>query len=196
VNATNDYLIVNDIRLAQTTQLIPRDETDRIIASATGSGGAGHDGINAQKGTPYGVMLTNFMSPLGIPCQAPPYGTMTAIDLKSRQVVWQRPLGTSEDTGPLGIKTHLPVPIGTPTLSGSLTTGSGIVFYAGTTDYYLRAIDVATGKELWKARLPVGGQAAPMTYVSPKTGKQYVVINAGGARNAPDRGDYVIAYSL
>lgn len=196
VNATNDYLIVNDIRLAQMTQLFPREETDRIIASGSGGGGAGHDGINAQSGTPYGVLLTNFMSPLGVPCQEPPFGSMTAIDLKTQQVVWQRPLGTTEDTGPLGIKTGLSVPIGTPTLSGSLTTQSGIVFYAGTSDYYLRAIDVETGRELWKGRLPVGGQAAPMTYVSPKTGKQYVVINAGGARNSPDRSDLVIAYAL
>ncbi|MDU5370625.1 MAG: hypothetical protein E6107_04740, partial [Enterobacter sp.] len=53
-----------------------------------------------------------------------------------------------------------------------------------------------TGKEIWKDRLPVGSQSGPMTYVSPKTGKQYIIINAGGARQSPDRGDYVIAYAL
>ena len=68
--------------------------------------------------------------------------------------------------------------------------------FAGTYDYYLRAIDSATGKEVWKARLPVGSQGGPMSYVSPKTGKQYVLISAGGARQSPDRGDYVIAYAL
>ena len=160
------------------------------------SGGAGHDGINAQAGTPFGVMLVNFMSPLGVPCQNPPFGTVTAIDLKTKQIAWQRPLGTVEDTGPLGISTRLPMPIGTPTLSGSVTTQSGLIFYAGTSDYYLRAIDADTGKEIWKGRLPVGGQATPMTYISPKTHRQYVLLTAGGARNSPDRGDYVIAYAL
>lgn len=196
VNRTNDYLIVNDIRLAQILRLVPRAETDRIIASAKGGGGAGHDGINPQAGAPYGALLTGFMSPLGVPCQNPPFGTMTAIDLKTREVVWQKPLGTTEDTGPLGIKTRLRVPIGTPTLSGALTTGSGLIFYTGTTDYYLRAMDVRTGKELLAKRMPVGGQATPMTFVSPKTKKQYVVVTAGGARQSPDRGDLVIAYAL
>jgi len=197
VNASNHYLIVNDIRLGHMTQLKTREETDRIIEESRGlSGGAGHDGINAQSGTPFGVMLVNFMSPLGVPCQNPPFGTMTAIDLKTKQIAWQRPLGTVEDTGPLGISTRLPMPIGTPTLSGSVTTQSGLIFYAGTSDYYLRAIDADTGKEIWKGRLPVGGQATPMTYISPKTHRQYVLLTAGGARNSPDRGDYVIAYAL
>jgi quinate dehydrogenase (quinone) len=35
-----------------------------------------------------------------------------------------------------------------------------------------------------------------MTYKSPKTGKQYVIISAGGARQSDLRGDYVIAYAL
>ena len=96
----------------------------------------------------------------------------------------------------MGIKMGLPIPIGMPTLGGTLTTQGGLVFIAGTQDYYLRAFDSATGKEVWKARLPVGSQGGPMSYRSPVTGKQYVVITAGGARQSPDRGDYVIAYSL
>ena len=61
---------------------------------------------------------------------------------------------------------------------------------------YLRAYDNATGKVLWKARLPIQSSATPMTYVSPKTGKQYVVVTAGGASMNPARGDYVVAYAL
>ena len=68
--------------------------------------------------------------------------------------------------------------------------------YAGTQDYYLRAIDIASGQELWKGRMPVGGQSTPMSYVSPQSGRQFVVVTAGGARQSPDRGDYVIAYAL
>jgi quinate dehydrogenase (quinone) len=110
--------------------------------------------------------------------------------------VWQRPAGTIADTVVNDVKARLPIPLGMPTLGGAVNTASGLVFYAATQDYFLRAMDIKTGKELWKGRLPVGAQATPMTYVSPKTNRQFVVISAGGSRNSPDRGDYVIAYAL
>lgn len=121
---------------------------------------------------------------------------MTAVDLKSRQIKWQVPVGTVRDTGPLGIPMWLTIPIGMPTLGPSMVTKSGLVFFAGTQDFYLRAFDSANGKEIWRSRLPVGSQGGPMSYVSPRTGRQYVVITAGGARQSPKRGDYVIAYAL
>jgi quinate dehydrogenase (quinone) len=68
--------------------------------------------------------------------------------------------------------------------------------FAGPRDFYLRAFDSATGKEIWKARLPVGSQSGPMSYVSPKSGRQYIVVNAGGARQSPKRGDDVITCAL
>jgi quinate dehydrogenase (quinone) len=136
------------------------------------------------------------MSPLAVPCQAPPYGTVTGIDLKTRKIVWQRPAGTLADTVMAGVRLSLPIPLGLPTLGGTASTRSGLVFAAGTQDFYLRALDQNTGKELWKARLPVGAQATPAIYVSPKTGKQYVIINASGARDSPLRGDNVMAFAL
>jgi quinate dehydrogenase (quinone) len=78
----------------------------------------------------------------------------------------------------------------------SLATQAGLLFFAGSQDYYLRALDGATGLELWKARLPVGSQAGPITYVSPRTGKQYILVTAGGARQSRDRADYVLAFRL
>ncbi|MFT4248781.1 MAG: glucose/quinate/shikimate family membrane-bound PQQ-dependent dehydrogenase [Pseudomonas sp.] len=188
------FIFANDMRLGLWVQMIPQTNS--------GGGSSGGEAVNTGmgavplKGTPYAVNKNRFLSVLGIPCQAPPYGTLTAIDLKTRQVAWQVPVGTVQDTGPLGVKMHLPIPIGMPTLGGTLATQGGLVFIAGTQDYYLRAFDSATGKEVWKARLPVGSQGGPMTYVSPKTGKQYIVVTAGGARQSPDRGDYVIAYAL
>ncbi|WP_378949322.1 membrane-bound PQQ-dependent dehydrogenase, glucose/quinate/shikimate family [Mesorhizobium sp. ANAO-SY3R2] len=190
IDEARGLMIVNDIRMPQIAQLLPREETDKY------EGSAAHDGLSQQKGTPYGAMKKAFMSPLGVPCHQPPYGTFTGIDLKTRQIVWQVPAGTLEDTGPLGIKTGLQIPIGMPTLGGPIATSGGVVFYAGTQDYYLRALDVETGEELWRGRLPVGAQATPMTFVSPESGTQYVVISAGGARQSPDRGDYVVAYKL
>lgn len=189
VDPTTGYLFVNDMRLGLWTRLIPR-------AQMTSGAGGVEMGAASQTGTPYGSLRDRFLSKLGIPCQKPPFGTMSAINLATRQLVWQVPVGTVKDTGPMGIKMRLPIPIGMPTLGGSLATQSGLLFFAGTQDYYLRAFDSRTGEEVWKARMPVGSQGTPMTYVSPKTGRQYVVISAGGARQSPDRGDYVIAYAL
>lgn len=184
------YLLVNDSRMGVLNRLVHRRQYD---ANAQGDGT--HDGGAPQYGTPWGVEQSRFLSPLGIPCQEPPYGTLTAIDLATRKVVWSVPMGTVEDTGPLGIAMHLPMPVGLPTLGGPVTTASGLVFMAGTQDYYLRAMDIKTGRELWKGRLPVGGETTPMTYTA-KNGRQYVVISAGGNRTTPIRGDYIIAFAL
>ncbi|HEY0212504.1 MAG TPA: membrane-bound PQQ-dependent dehydrogenase, glucose/quinate/shikimate family [Paenirhodobacter sp.] len=188
IDPTTSLMYVNDMRLGLANYMIPRTDV---------KGGSGIEmGVVPQLGTPFGAMRQRFLSQLGIPCQAPPFGTLSAVDLKSHKLVWQVPVGTVQDTGPLGIKMGLPIPIGMPTLGPTLTTQSGLVFIAGTQDFYLRAYDSRTGKEVWKARLPVGSQGGPMTYRSPKTGKQYIVVTAGGARQSPERGDYVVAYSL
>lgn len=193
---TSHTIFVNDMRLGLWVQMIPQ-KTDKN-APASNGGESVNAGMGAVplKGTPYGVNKNRFMSPLGIPCQKPPFGTLSAVDLKTQKILWQVPVGSVEDTGPFGIKMKMKMPIGMPTLGGTLATQGGLVFIAGTQDYYLRAFDSATGKEAWKARLPVGSQGGPMSYVSPKTGRQYVLISAGGARQSPDRGDYVIAYAL
>lgn len=189
VDPHNALMFVNDMRLGLANYMVPRAQVP------TGASGI-EMGLVPMDGTPYGAVRERFLSPLGIPCQKPPFGTMSAINLKTGKIVWQVPVGTVKDTGPLGIKMHMPMEIGMPTLGASLSTQSGLLFFAGTQDFYLRAFDTATGKEIWKSRLPVGSQSGPMTYVSPKTGKQYIIISAGGARQSPERGDYVIAYAL
>lgn len=192
INEKTGYLFVNDIRIPQVVRLIPQEKVDPHSVNA----GHGIGSVYPQKGAPYAIAHEAFNSPLGIPCLTPPWGVFAAISLKTKELIWQKPAGTVEDAVVNGVRASLPIPLGMPTLGSGVNTASGIVFYAGTQDYYLRAIEMATGKELWKGRLPVGGQATPMSYMSPKSGKQYVVIAAGGARQSPDRGDYVIAYSL
>jgi quinate dehydrogenase (quinone) len=195
----HDFIFVNDMRLGLWIRMIPTGgQGPKGPANGSQAGEAINTGMGAVplKGTPYAVDKNRFLSPLGIPCQAPPFGTMTAIDLKTRRIAWQVPVGTVQDTGPMGIKMRLPMPVGMPTLGGSLSTQGGLLFFAGSQDYYLRAFDTSTGREAWKARLPVGSQGGPISYVSPHSGRQYVVITAGGARQSPDRGDDVIAYSL
>lgn len=191
----NNLIFVNDMRLGLWVQMVkaaPQPDAVNNGGEAVNTG----MGLVPMKGTPYAVNKNRFMSPLGIPCQKPPFGTLSAIDMKTQKVVWQVPVGTVQDTGPFGIKMRAQMPVGMPTLGGTLATQGGLVFIAGTQDYYLRAFDSSTGKEVWKARLPVGSQGGPMSYKSPKTGKQYILISAGGARQSPDRGDYVIAYAL
>ncbi|GAB7540087.1 membrane-bound PQQ-dependent dehydrogenase, glucose/quinate/shikimate family [Burkholderia sp. 3C] len=185
-------IYANDMRLGLWVRFVK--------AENRGGTSDGNESVNAGMGavplggTPYSVVKDRFFSPLGIPCQKPPFGSMTAIDLKTRKIAWQVPLGTVQDTRLAGIQMHMSAPIGMPTIGGSLATGGGLVFFAATQDYYLRAFDSSTGREVWKARLPVGSQGTPISYVV--NGKQYIVISAGGARQSPDRGDDVIAYAL
>lgn len=135
VDPNNDLLFVNDMRLGLWVQMLPQ----RADAALSDGGEAPNAGMGQVPlgGTPYAVLKDRFLSPLGIPCQKPPYGTLTAVDLKTRAIAWQVPVGTVQDTGPLGIKMRLPIPVGLPTLGGTLATQGGLVFMAGTQDYYL-----------------------------------------------------------
>ena len=130
------------------------------------------------------------MSPLGLPCNPPPWGVMLAVDLKAGKILWQSSVGTSEDRAPLG----LAFAWGTPLVSGVLITAGGLVF-TGAADAYLRALDARSGTELWQGRLPVPGVANPMTYVW--KGEQYVAIAAGGhSEIGTSIGDSVVAFRL
>lgn len=192
IDKQRGLLILNDIRMPQVITLVPRAKVDAKEVGAQDS-----LGLYPQDGGPFATRHEGLMSLFGIPCNSPPWGTMTAIDLRTRQIAWQQPMGTIKDTMlPFGVKSTLPIPLGMPTLGGSITTGSGLVFYSGTQDYYLRALDSRSGDEVWKGRLPIGTQSTPVTYISPRTRKQYVIVSAGGARLSPDHGDYIIAYAL
>lgn len=121
---------------------------------------------------------------------------MTAVDLRNGRVIWTRPFGTGADTGPLGIRSHVPFTMGVPFSGGGITTRGGLAFIAASVEQAIRAYDVSSGKELWKARLPAGGQATPMTYRAP-SGRQFVVIATGGKptlKTAP--GTKLVAYAL
>jgi len=193
-------MIVNTNAVANYTQLIPRGAVDRLGVRPVGMGGAPKpegQGIQPQAGTPFGVRSLAFLSPLYAPCQAPPWGRLSAIDLRSGKLVWSHPLGTARDSGPLGIGSQLPFTIGTPNLGGSIVTRGGLVFIAATQDSYLRAIDTMTGREVWRGRLQQAGQATPMTYLSHASGRQFVVVSAGGHAFLGTRtGDAIMAFAL
>ena len=197
VDTDRNVLIVNAIRLANRNHLVPRAEVERLGVHSLGDPGVFIPSVYPaeQIGTPFGVVAMPWLSPLGLPCQAPPWGTLTAIDLKSRQVLWSRPLGTTYDSGPFGIATHVAAPAGVPNQGGSVVTAGGLTFIAATLDSFVRGFDTRSGRELWRSRLPAGGQASPVSYML--DGRQYLVVVAGGhgiLRTTP--GDYLIAFAL
>ncbi|MBL8266144.1 pyrroloquinoline quinone-dependent dehydrogenase [Steroidobacter sp.] len=145
-----------------------------------------------QTGTPYGMRREMLASPLGLPCTAPPWGSLAAVDLRRNAIRWQVVLGSTRDRTPWFVPSRT---IGMPNMGGPLVTAGGLVFIGAATDNYLRAFDIATGSELWKGRLPAGGQATPMSYEL--GGRQFVVIAAGGHGGLKTKqGDYVIAFAL
>ena len=146
----------------------------------------------------HGAGLEYAQSRLYVPCPQPPFGLLTAIDLETAKIVWQKPFGTAENSGPLDFKSHLPITIGSaPNVGGAITTRSGLTIIGAATDRRLRAIDTLTGKELWNDRLPEGNHATPITYLAPRTHKQLVAIVSGGhvdlQRNVAT---HVVAYGL
>jgi quinoprotein glucose dehydrogenase len=113
--------------------------------------------------------------------------------MHSGKLLWSVPMGTTGDLAPLS--QYVLGKTGVPNFGGPISTDGGLVFIAAAMDDYLRAFDAKTGAELWKGRLPAGGQATPMTYVW--KGRQYVVIAAGGhAKLNTKRGDTVMAFAL
>ncbi|MCM2449425.1 glucose/quinate/shikimate family membrane-bound PQQ-dependent dehydrogenase [Agrobacterium vitis] len=173
--------------LAFTSQLVPRDQVPAKGQDEKGS----EQGLNRNAGAPYAVKMGPVLSPIGIPCQAPPWGTVAAGDLKTGKIAYQHRNGTVHDMTPL----PLPFKVGVPGIGGPMITKGGVAFLGAAVDNYLRAYDLATGKVLWEGRLPAGGQATPMSYEL--NGKQYVVMVAGGHGSVGTKpGDYVIAYTL
>ena len=150
-----------------------------------------------QQGTPYAAVVTPFVSPLNVPCTEPPYSELAAIDLGTRELLWKRPLGTARDSGPMGHSLGLAIPMGVPSVGGSLATASGLTFIGASQERSFRAFETETGRQLWETRLPAGGHANPMTYRSPRSGRQFVVIAASGHPLMQNgAGDYLIAYAL
>jgi quinoprotein glucose dehydrogenase len=203
-------LFVNSNNIPYIVKLIPRAQ----LADARMHGPPGE--YASQIGAPYGMYRNVLFSPTGLPCSPQPWGQMSAVDMKTGKIRWQVPLGSMRDVTTncalchgSGTPSTAPPPppaadapklsdaSGSLSLGGPMVTAGGLVFVAGTVDPHIRAFDVETGKELWRAELPASAHATPMTYRL-ANGKQYVVIAAGGHPKVREekQSDALVAFAL
>lgn len=185
-----NILVTSTNRLATVVRLMPREEFDKLRNSTEGSRLEGEFGRMTDKLIAYREPLR---APSGAPCNRPPWGALTAIDLSTGEMKWESPLGMIPQLAILPKASEF----GSINLGGGIITAGGLVFIAAAMDTYLRAFDIETGKEVWKAELPASAQATPMTYQVKESGKQFIVISAGGhGKLGTKRGDYVVAFAL
>ena len=198
IDPVRQMFVVNTMEMPFKIQLMRRDDprVGPLLKKKQGGENARAAQLYTQYNTPYVAVVQAWIGVFGAPCSAPPWGKLTAVDLNTRKVKWNEIFGTARDTGLFGTRIGVPLKTGVPNLGGAIVTASGIAFIGATTDQYLRAYDLASGKVLWKARLPAGAQATPMTYMG-RDGRQYVVITAGGhGALGTAYGDYTLAFAL
>ena len=172
-------------------RLVPNAEMDPEAAGAPMAGlPTGPPGYI--EGTDYGLEQGPLFSPFMMPCTAPPWGKLVAVDMAAGEILWEVPLGLVDKLSPI----PLPLRWGTPFAGGPIATGGGLVFIGATADERFRAYDTETGELLWEFEGPTSANATPMTYMA--GGKQYVVVATGGHNWVYPfkKGDSVIAYSL
>ena len=184
----NTQHIASVLKLIQTASQPSNAKGMQTVGEATDmQTGAGFP----QRGAPYAAQFDMLLSPIGVPCTAPPWGRLSAVDLANGTIRWQVALGSIEKLAPLPI----PLEMGTPNLGGAIITAGGLVFIGAALDNKLRAFDIDTGKVMWTYKLPAGAQATPMTYEI--NGRQYIIICAAGHPIlGGEPGDWFLAFAL
>ena len=197
VDPVHGVMFVNSNRLASYLRLMTRAEANARGLKPLGDWASALEvgGGVPQLGTPYGAAVKFWLSPISAPCNAPPYGHLSAVDLASGKLIWSERFGTAKGSAPLGLPQPFPLPLGSLNHGGSVVTRSGLLFIAAAKDGYLRAYDSRTGKELWRSELPGGGQSTPIVYSA--GGREYVAISVGGSPALQTRsGKTLVAYAL
>ncbi|MEM7411499.1 MAG: pyrroloquinoline quinone-dependent dehydrogenase [Myxococcota bacterium] len=186
VDPETGVAVLNVNRMPNVERVVPRDEADAVVVERPRST------LFPQRGTPYAHFQSVLVSDLGVPCTAPPWGTLLALELETGEVRWEVPFGSTRGLAPFPFWFEW----GLPSMGGPIVTASGLVFIGAAMDDALRAYDLDTGDLLWKATLPAGGQATPLTYRL-AGGRQFVVIAAGGHGTlGTTLGDSLVAFAL
>lgn len=181
VDPNKDIFYVNNSSMVQIYKLIPRKKYKSQKDKS---------GDYAQKGSPYGFHLENFMNGLGMPCWNPPYGSMSAYDLSTGKRLWKVPFGQVQKWG-----FYMPKSWGSPTIGAPVVTKSGLIFIGASMDARVRALNTKNGHVLWKSKVQAPAVAMPAVYTY--KGREYVVFVAGGNPILKDQvGDQIVAYAL
>jgi quinoprotein glucose dehydrogenase len=144
------------------------------------------------RSTPWGGVVGRFWNPENkIPCSAPPFGELVAVDVNRGEIAWKVPLGFVDSLKAQGF-----AKTGALNIGGSIATASGLVFVGASTDKRFRAFASKTGELLWETELEASAHSVPMTFLG-KDGRQYVVVCAGGGSflNSPS-GTKLVAFAL
>jgi quinoprotein glucose dehydrogenase len=187
IDPRTGVMYLNTMRVPMVTRLLTREEYAKLDPAQFGY----PNELYPMEGTPYAVQRGPLLSPLGAPCNPPPWGVMTAVDLVAGRVLWESVLGSTRDVAPFPMWLEF----GAPNLGGPLATAGGVVVIGATTDKFLRGYDAATGALVWTRRLPYTANATPLTYRLDRDGRQYLVIASGG-HGWSEPGDATIAFAL
>jgi quinoprotein glucose dehydrogenase len=188
VDPERQVVFAMPVYLAFTSKLVRRTDAETREVTEKGD-----PAFNENFGAPYAAKMGAFLSPLHLPCQAPPWGYVAGADLTTGDIAYRHVNGTVQDLSPV----PLPLKMGVPGIGGPIITKGGVAFLSGTLDYYVRGYDLATGDKIWERRLPAGGQATPMSYWSEASQRQFVLVVAGGhGSTGTEAGDAIIAYAL
>ncbi|MCG8443779.1 MAG: pyrroloquinoline quinone-dependent dehydrogenase [Caulobacterales bacterium] len=166
-DAASGLAVVNASNLVSAVTLEPREDFDPEAHAA---------GVRVyeMRESPYVMLREVLLSNFGAPCNPPPWGTLSAIDMTTGETRWRIPFGRVEFGGPFSSLESW----GAPNQGGPIITAGGLVFIGASLDSRFRAYDLFTGAELWSAPTPAPATATPMTYAH--DGRQYVVVAAGG----------------
>jgi quinoprotein glucose dehydrogenase len=177
----------------QVYKLIKRAEFDAAFKQFQADRAAGKDALSPgspEYGSPYAAHIYTFLNKWGMPCWAPPYGTLSSYDLKTGKLLWKKPFGQVQYWG-----FYMPESWGSPTFGGPVITKSGLIFIGASMDSRVRAVDLKTGEVLWKHQVEAPAVSTPAVYTY--KGRQYVVFAAGGnSIMAPRIGDQLVAFAL
>lgn len=181
----SETAVVNTSHIVQELKLWSRENYEK---AAKGSGN--EQGFSPQKGAPFGMSLNNALNWAGMPCWAPPFGELVAIDMHNGSVKWRRPVGASQQYG-----FYMPESMGSPTIGGPAVTAGGLIFIGASMDAKVRAYSLTDGKELWSDNVQAPAVSNPAVYQY--QGREYVAFTAGGNSILKNQvGDEVVVYAL